>query len=151
RTADAFFAYMRRGALEAARRGDQQLTRLAVDSLEEKTKNPVRACLAAYTLLRVGSAERLGWTQNLSNWFGRVADGAVVHGWRRIREGRAAEAAAHFRKAMRRGLPLYSEGLRLLNEGLRFLRDLYPNDRQLGDDSDRAYRLASAANLDSLL
>ncbi len=151
RAIDAFFAYVRRGALEPTRRAEAELTRRAIDSLQLKMSHPARACLAAYTLLRVGSAEHLDWTENLANWFGRIPDGAIVHGWRLIRKGRAEEAVAYFRKALRRGPPLYSEGLRLLNDGLCFLRDLYPHNRQVCEDSDRTHRLASAANLDSLL
>ena len=151
RTADALFAYMRSGRLDSARQASPGLIAQAEGTLQQKVANPVYATLAAYTLLKLGSTEHPDWIANLAHWFKYLPDGAILYGWYLIRAGRAEEALAYFETALKRGVPMYSEGIRLLRDGLNFLRGLDSTDPQVNAAVARVYRIATAANLNSEL
>lgn len=150
-TAGALFSFIRGGALDSARRASSTLIAQAETYLGEKEEDPVRACIAAYTLLKIGSPKRQDWVANLANWFPFLPDGAIVHGWNLLHAGKADEARDSFREALKRGVPMYTMGIRLLRDGLKFVAGLDPNDTQVQEDALRASRLASCANLDSEL
>lgn len=152
RTAAALFSFIRGGALDSARRASSTLIAQAETNLREKQEdNPVRACIGAYTLLKIGSPRCQDWVANLANWYPFLPDGAIVHGWNLLHAGKADEARGSFHEALKRGLPMYTMGIRLLRDGLKFVAGLDPNDTQVQEDALRASRLASCANLDSEL
>jgi hypothetical protein len=146
---DTIFEYVRNADLHMARQLAPRMIERAQDILQGKVSNPVQATLAAYALLKVSNTERTDWVLNLTNWFNYLPDGPIIYAWYLIREGKAEQAHEFFRLALRRGLPMYSEGVRLLRDGLNFLRGLYPQDPEVQADAARANRLSGLANFDS--
>jgi hypothetical protein len=79
-------------------------------------------------LLRANDLDRLhNWANNLDYWFEWMADGPIIHAWQIIAEvrgrpdsdkGRLRDARERLLEAVKRGIPIYTEGLRLLRDGL---------------------------------
>lgn len=103
--------------------------------MEDKETDHAAAAIGGYYLLRADKLEYLyNWTENLANWFPEMADGAIIHAWFLLQSAQNREAVVwEFRswllEAVRRGVPLYSEGLRLLYEGLTQIHLFNPGDR----------------------
>ncbi|MDQ2996976.1 MAG: hypothetical protein M3R61_07980 [Chloroflexota bacterium] len=148
---DALLGYIHSGALTAAQQMAPAMITRAENFLYAKQSQPLYAIIAAYALLKVGSANRLNWIANLADWFPLLTDGAIIYGWYLIRNGEAEQARRYFRQALEHGLPMYTEGIRLLRDGLRFVSGLYPDDIDLQHDAALAYRIATAANFESVL
>jgi len=146
KTADALFTYVRKGRLETARQAVPALIPQLEMLLSDKYYNPVHAILAAFTLQKVGGPEHPEWLKNLASSFQYLPDGALLYGWSLIRAGKASEAKSFFQLALKRGIPLYSEGVLLLRDGLSFLSGLMPDDQELQGDAARALRLAAVFN-----
>lgn len=96
--------------------------------LYEKMVDPAAAAVGAYFLLKVGALERLhNWAENLANRFPWLPDGAVIHAWQMLQEGKKSgkievdRVRERLLEAVARGIPVYTEGLRLLHEGLCLL------------------------------
>ena len=115
-------SYMAAGALPAA----GQLFESAQQMLFEKQTNPLAAAGGGYVLL--GSEQGGGakpwhvWIKNLMNRFEWLPDGAIQHGWLKLRHRQSRDDLAEARQALfiayRRGLPFYSIGMQWLIEGL---------------------------------
>ena len=105
-----------------------------VFKLMEKVANPVGAALGGYALLRLNELDRLhDWPDNLAEWFGWLPDGAVIAAETALRRGDDAKAQFYYRKALDRGVPLFSEGLSLIGSAVPRLvmdPDVAPADRQ---------------------
>ena len=151
RTVDALFAYIGVGALASARQASEALLAKAEFFLQEKEEDPVRACLAAYTLMRVGAIKHPQWLANLANRFTHLPDGDVVYAWYLLRDGDSESARRYFHSALTKGVPMYSEGVRLLRDGLNFVSGLFADDAEVKADAVRANALAGVANLESKL
>jgi hypothetical protein len=114
--------YMTLGALPTAKR----FFDLARELLYYKMTNPVAAAGGGYVLLATehGSDAKVwhSWIENLRNWLEWLPDGAVQHGWLRLRHGRSDTDLEAARDALftayQRGVPLYSAGLQWLLDGL---------------------------------
>ena len=99
---------------------------LIEELIEEKLRNPLAACAAAYVgLATLSGAEPprwAPWLANVSNWFPWVPDGAIVHGAYLMKTATTQEdldlASAAFVDAYRRGLPFYTAGVQQLMQGL---------------------------------
>ena len=102
RTVDALFAYIGTGALASARLASEPLIAKAEDFLRIKEEDPVRACLAAYTLLRVGAIKQPQWLANLANLFTHLPDGDVAYAWHLLRTGDSEPARGVFPRLLRR-------------------------------------------------
>jgi hypothetical protein len=151
RMVDALFAYVGIGALASARAASPILIAKAETFLYEKNEDPVRACLAAYTLLSVGALPHPQWLANLANRFQFLPDGDIANAWYLLRTGVYDKARSYFQSALAKGLPMYTEGVRLLRNGLNFVAELFPNDSETKSAAVLANRLANVANLDSKL
>jgi hypothetical protein len=93
--------------------------------LHGRMQNPIAAALGGYALLKLNDLDRIhDLADNLSAWFEWLPDGAVIAGEVAARREEDAHAAELFQTAIRRGLPLFSEGLSLLATRLpRLLAD----------------------------
>jgi hypothetical protein len=109
------------------------LARSAEELLYRKGQNTITATIGGYALLKLNDLDRMhNWADNLAAWFRWLPDGAVIAGEVAARRGTDAHAAKLFRTAIRRGLPLFTEGLSLLASRLpQLLAD---------DDLDQAVR-----------
>lgn len=111
--------------------------------LAEERNDPVGAVLGAYALLRLGRGGELPhelttlrraysrltrhgslpqaahWLSDLAQRYEWLPDGAIVAGELARRNGHDKEADAMFALALRRGLPMFSDGLSLLVSELR--------------------------------
>jgi hypothetical protein len=124
--AEALLGYLRTGAVEGAEATAESL-------LQQKRRDPIAAVTGGYYLLRTANIDRLSeWGPNLSQWFPWLPDGAVINGWQHIHAGREhrGDPDRHFDaarrqliQAVRRGVPVYTEGLRLLVDALQLLRE----------------------------
>lgn len=105
------------------REGSQVITPdQAEGMLRSKRQDPIAATIGAYLLLRTGELERLhDWPRNLAKWFEWLPDGAVIAGELSAREERADEALTFFTTAVRRGLPIFTDGYSILVSRLRQL------------------------------
>ncbi len=120
--AGALIGYMSQGRLDLAR----PFVDLAYELLHDKIFNPLGAAAGGYVLLSTAAAQDkhdwLQWTRNLMQWFGWLADGAVLVGINALRTGRNDEDFRAARDALlegfNRGVPYFSIGVLLLQEGL---------------------------------
>ncbi|MCU7931228.1 MAG: hypothetical protein KZQ90_10535 [Candidatus Thiodiazotropha sp. (ex Codakia rugifera)] len=109
--------YMQTGALQEA----AALMTDAEELLWGKMSNPIAAALGGYALLRLGDLERLhNWPMNLASWFEWLPDGAVIAGELAARRKDHPSAANFMLLAVKRGLPLFSEGYSHLLSRLRY-------------------------------
>ena len=77
--------------------------------------DPIGAVVGGYALLKLHELDRMhDWPDNLANWFESLPDGAVIAGAAAARRGDDEAAGDWFKKAMERGIPIFSEGLSLL-------------------------------------
>jgi hypothetical protein len=120
-----------------------------------KLANPYAAAAGGYVLVRTLRGAELpdwySWLANLDNWFPWMPDGAVLHGWQQLLQGddESIEIARNcFIEAVRRGVPIYTDGVRLLVRGLsRLSRDpALARDRALHGALHRARIFASAVD-----
>jgi hypothetical protein len=129
--------FIQNGELAVAKTAAPEV--MAERYLRSKVSAPRIAALGAYFLLRVGDLERLhDWPDNLTNWKDWLPDGPVIAAWQRLRSEAPEYSEAYdlLIEAMRRGLPVYTEGVRLLKDGL----ELFANDDER--DWDVADQLA---------
>lgn len=120
--AETLLGYLSRGAWEDASVVSQAV--LAEELLYSKRSDPIAAAVGGYYLLRTGDLDRLHtWTENLANWTPWLPDGAVIRAWHLLLESddNVPEARNWFVEAVRRGVPVFTEGLRLLYDGLKQL------------------------------
>ena len=140
--------YLGTGDMPAA---DAALTR-ARSMLFKKVENAIAAAAGGYILLgnwrgQPGDqdADWFSWIENLQNWFTWLPDGAIQHGWLKLRTqtGPACVEAAResFLNAHRRGIPFYSAGVRLLHDGLTLLS----NDARAAGRTDKEVESALAS------
>ena len=92
-----------------------QLAPSAEELLMSKMQDPIGATIGGYALLMLNELERVhDWADNLCRWFEWLPDGAVIAAataGRRADDDHAQELAL---TAVRRGIPLFSEGLSIL-------------------------------------
>lgn len=122
--AESILGYLSSGALDPARSVAESVVKSAEQLLFDKRSDPSSAAIAGYFLLKAGRAERRGaWIQNLANWFPWLPDGAVIDGWRLLKQVNPDPLAARERliDAATRGVPLFTYGLRLLFDGLHLM------------------------------
>jgi len=96
--------------------------------LFEKMADPASAAIGGYFLLKTGELERMhDWAKNLANRFEWFPDGLVLYAWQLIQDKNQAEGVSNnaikqlLLEAVRRGVPVYTEGLRLLYEGINMM------------------------------
>jgi hypothetical protein len=138
---------MTRGALPTAERLFDQ----AREMLFRKLSNPLAASGGGYVLLGTehssGPKEWHGWISNLMNWFDWLPDGAIQHGWLKLKHRKSGDDLAEARDALftayRRGLPFYSVGLQWLIDGLTLFA---PHDRDAEEMLQNVYRVAARTN-----
>jgi hypothetical protein len=102
----------------------------ARDLLLGKTAHPLGATAGAYVLLAAGKRDDdswHSWIDNLTNWFPRIPDGAIVKASMHLRfpksKNSAVEAKASLLEAFDRGIPYYSAGISWLLDGLTQFAD----------------------------
>lgn len=126
--AQALLGFLRSGATAHADLVATHAPGLAELMLYGKFENPNAAAIGAYFLLRVGDLERLHtwWSLNLAHYFPWLADGPIVRAWHLLRDADARSRGPEddsprywLLEAVKRGLPVYTEGLRLLIDGLK--------------------------------
>ena len=63
------------------------------------------------------------WGRNLADWFPDLPDGCVVWAAQLMHERSSdpAEIRKYLLEAVKRGVPVYTEGLRLITDGLRLM------------------------------
>jgi hypothetical protein len=136
--------YMAVGALPTA----ALLYDTALSILFDKVTNPLAAAGGGYVLL---GTEHKGeekvwhsWIENLMNWFEWLPDGAIQHGWLKVRHRQSTsdldEARQAFFTAYNRGLPFYSVGLQWLADGLAIFASSDPEAARMLDDVTRVAR-----------
>ena len=78
------------------------------------------------------------------NWFEWLPDGAIQHGWLKVRHRQSTsdldEARQAFFTAYNRGLPFYSVGLQWLADGLAIFASSDPEAARMLDDVTRVAR-----------
>lgn len=95
--------------------------------LYDKIIDPTAAAVGGYFLLRVGDLSRLhNWANNLANWFPWMPDGAIIHAWQLLKDKdnvkqNISTIRQRLIEAVKRGIPIYTDGLRLLCDGLTML------------------------------
>jgi hypothetical protein len=108
------------GRLAAIEPVARQLARSAED-------DPLAACLAGYSLLRLGHAADAGKVADAVIAVApTIADGYVLRGEAAAAEGNDARSRQAFADAIATGVPLFGEGLTRLVEGLRASNFLHP-------------------------
>ncbi|HTY31273.1 MAG TPA: hypothetical protein VMD50_07640 [Mycobacterium sp.] len=140
--------YMTQGALPTAER----LFDPARVMLFEKLSNPLGAAGGGYVLLGTErSSEKKEWhlwIHNLMKWFEWLPDGAIQHGWLKLRHRETSKDLDEARDALftayRRGLPFYSVGLQWLIDGLTLFA---PHDRDAATMLENVHRVAWRTNL----
>lgn len=91
------------------------LASAAEQLLAGKVADPIGATMGGYALLRLGRLGQLhDWPANLAAWFQWLPDGAIVAGELAALRGDPASAREHFGEAVRRGVPLFTDGLSLV-------------------------------------
>lgn len=149
---ETLLSLLQRGDLSQASRMDDA-GHFAEQMLYGKVSNPSRAAVGGYYLLRVRDFGRLhDWANNLANWNDWMPDGAIIHAWQMLEQARSArgsEAKSTFApacdrllEALRRGVPLYTEGLRLLRDGLT----MFANRKEDTERQARAQRALAMVN-----
>jgi Caspase domain len=136
------FAAVRRIELmqRAAANGRVTPTRIEIDLLlHDKWRDPVAGCLGAYLGLRLGTelASLDEASTNLGRYFGSMPDAHVVRGAVLDALERGAEAAAAYRAALERGIPMFRDGIALLTAAASRLRLAHPNLAALRDYAAR--------------
>ncbi len=117
-TVESLLGYMDRGAMDKAERVSQVL---AEDLLRGKYFEPIKATLGDYYLLRTNQlARRANWAENLARDITWLPDGAVIYAWHLLKQKNPdlAEVRRWLLAAVKRGMPIYTEGLRLLYDAL---------------------------------
>jgi hypothetical protein len=150
---ETLLALIQRGDTNQARDWDQQ-ARIAENLLYSKVRDPLAAAVGGYFLIRLNDMARLhDWANNLANLFDWMADGAVIHAWQLLAEGRGGRqesqsaACARLLTATQRGFPLYTEGLRLLRDGLLlFARQPGRKDKKVHEALNSIGEYAAAAD-----
>jgi hypothetical protein len=140
--------YMTLGALPTAERLFDQARHM----VHHKQTNPLGAAGAGYVLLGTerGSEPKdwHDWINNLLRWFEWLPDGAIQHGWLKLRHRRSPSDLDEARDALftayRRGLPFYSVGLQWLMDGLTLFA---PRDPEATDMLHNVRRVAWRTNL----
>ena len=145
-TAESLLTLMQKGDMSSAKTlADAPV--LAEQLLHQKFVNTDAAAVGGYFLLRIKDLNRLhNWANNLADWFDWMADGPIIHAWQILLSildtGDLSSARELARKqlleAVKRGIPVYTEGLRLLREGL-----LYFHRFAKGEDAEVAAALDS--------
>lgn len=98
-----------------ADRALMSMTGTAQEMLRTKMADPIGAVIGGYALLKLHAIDRMhDWPDNLANLFPDLPDGPVIAGVLSARRGDDEAAADWFRKAIERGIPIFSEGLSLL-------------------------------------
>jgi hypothetical protein len=98
-----------------ADRAMMTMTTTAEDMLRQKMADPIGAIIGGYALLKLHELDRMhNWPDNLANLFELLPDGPVIAGVLAARRRDDKAAADWFRKALERGIPIFSEGLSLL-------------------------------------
>jgi len=109
---NAIAGYLNSGRADRAL---MSMTATAEDMLRAKMADPIGAVIGGYTLLKLNALDRMhNWPDNLANLFESLPDGPVIAGVVAARRGDDKAAADWFKKAIERGIPIFSEGLSLL-------------------------------------
>jgi len=96
----------------------------AENLLLKKKSDPIAAVVGGYYLLKTNELEYIhNWANNLANWFEWLPDGCIIHAWQMIlnKEEQKDKIKERLVQAVKRGIPVFTEGLRLLYDGLTML------------------------------
>jgi hypothetical protein len=97
---------------------------VAEELLQQKRLDRAAATIGGYYLLRSNCLKRLhDWPKNLADWFPQLPDGAIIYATQLLnnkkpRKVKMQESRKYFIEALKRGLPVYTEGFRLLVDGV---------------------------------
>jgi hypothetical protein len=145
---DSLLRYLQSGDQAALGVLESRAAETAEAMLFEKTTDPFGAVVGGYALVMLGAFARMhSWSRNLSDWFPSVADGAIIHATRRLREGTRAsdtEVREQLLTAAARPTPILSQGVELLHRGLRLLRKEAAEDAAVEAAYQRVDTLAAA-------
>ena len=120
RTAEQAQRLVLAGRLAAIEPVARQLAESAAD-------DPLAACLAGYSLIRLGHADDAGTVADAVIAVApTIADGYVLRGEAAAAAGNDARSRQAFTDAIGAGVPLFGEGLTRLVEGLRASNFLHP-------------------------
>jgi hypothetical protein len=118
-----------------------------LELLNGKFLDPLLACIAGYSLVRAGRPERyIGWPipgadpttvepsalSNMLKFFGELPDSHILAAL-----CQPEQRAAHFARALERGLPVFTEGFRALRDYVRSLPE--PEQAVTGTDDLRSW------------
>lgn len=124
--ADTIVGYLSRGDLYAAE-AMTEWTDHAIGMLQSKVADPYAAAVGGYLLLRLQQqpSHLHSWAQNLADWFPFLPDGCVIRARQLMQHPLpdTTELEVLLLEAVRRGVPVYTEGLRLLTDALRLMGD----------------------------
>ncbi|WP_020160041.1 hypothetical protein [Methylobacter marinus] len=104
-------------------------TPLSESLFSGKFEDPVTAVIVGYFLLRNDAFDCIhSWADNLASTFEWFPDGAIIHAWQLLADPNhrsPQRSRERLLEAVRRGLPVYTEGLRLLRDGLTYFARLH--------------------------
>jgi len=92
--------------------------------LYAKNEDPAAAAIGGYYLLKTGALNKMhNWAENLANRFPYLPDGPIIHArWLLLSSSSVFPQYQNIRRwvleAIKRGMPVFTEGLRLLYETL---------------------------------
>ena len=110
-SADMLLRFLAEDLLQEAATATQFEAIPAAQLVLDTVKDPIRAAVGAYALLRFGELESLhDWTEDLRVWFPSLPDGAAIRGEHLARAGKHREALQVFLELAQRGLPIFTAG-----------------------------------------
>ena len=121
--ADTIAGYLQRGDLYSAEAMVDWVEQ-AQDMMFAKIEDPYAAAVGAYLLLKLRRFSQMhAWARNVADLFPFLPDGCVIWASQLMQQSQPdpVEIRKYLLEAVKRGLPVYSEGLRLLTDGLRLM------------------------------
>ncbi len=127
-TTQALLGYLSSGDFESARNVGTDWYKHVQETLKSKIDDPGMAAIAGYLLLEVGDAGQLDdWTRTLARGTPWLPDGPIIRAAQLLAgpDPEPKDVADWMLEAVRRGLPMFTQGLRLLYDGLGNLKDYF--------------------------
>lgn len=138
--AETLLSFLQSGDIDTAK---SLLEEYASQLLFQKMVSPTNAAIGGYVLLKVRKEDSMrNWAENLTNWMEWLPDGPIIRAWQLINQGSEdlEEIRRLFIDALRRGIPIYTEGMRLLVQGLKMLHYQNRNDQEVAQAYGKVYQ-----------